>query len=658
MPPSAVKKKKRNRSIVLIQRPCVWAVLLSWRAIRDADRIVVLPRWNLFGGPPESQGGLSPAVLWWIRRFNRKACRVGLLPREAYLRLWHEDNEASDDLLSAWIGSVLSQRSPRAMQKELGSDLVERYYRIRLLPDLQNRSRFYRCAQRLSQEGEIWLLPERWDRDGVARLLQAPGIERIPKGLARTLRWRDRLSVCLRAGFGLNWIRSMVWTLEPLLKAGINLRGGRLKPAIPAVEILLPLSQGLRTAEESDRPGQDDGCWIGPPLSPEQIGFLPSRRFPAGWLRQQKERIQSRGARYLDPSHLPVDPALFQELLSLSVIFWKGLIHPAVLLERPETTAASAALAREFLSQWRILRSIQFKVRWEDRDYDALHIVRTLVTRRLGRLTVGMHHENPVLTRVVPGNRYLELDRLCVWSRTFAQRQAPHWDRLPQIPVGTWRSDAIHRARQEPRYSRLQTLAHSCLGPVRPRILLLLPSLDWYVLPQRVQALLEGLRLLRKNPGDFRIICRFRSSELKRRWLVLGLGEILQTDSRIQEGDRPLTTYEWMALSDLVIAGSHSSGLIEAASAGIPCAAFDHMNTAQWLMGRYAPDRVIRSAADFVRVVEAAGDGGPMPSGLQKMAEDFSEYADGRCSERIRQVLWETARLACFKQEAAIPAWA
>jgi len=108
-----------------------------------------------------------------------------------------------------------------------------------------------------------------------------------------------------------------------------------------------------------------------------------------------------------------------------------------------------------------------------------------------------------------------------------------------------------------------------------------------------------------------------------------------------------LTTYEWMALADIVIVPSISTGMIEAAAADKPCFSFDHLMLADRVYGRYGSDLILRTADDLIRVVRHAAVGfHGWDCRWDQLVTDYCYFTDGKNRDRFRWVILDAVEAA------------
>ena len=630
-------------STILFQSRSTLLALCAWRQIRRAQRIILF----------EHQGFLEERHLSrenrfferWIQFIHRGAT-LSVLPQETLISLWHRNNMESDRIVERTFQTIRMSASMRLMQRLLKSQPIEAYYTIRLLPWILSETLFYRTAHAVSSDCELVLIPSSDDPHQFHRdILGDNRWQQAVPGLVRSvLKIRARIIRAAHAVSGTALIRLILYSLEPLIR--LCLRGRlSMKARQHRADILIPLATLFRDDKEAKWMGHDMAFLLGGRLDASRCAF-----YFADWQlsRQEKERqkdlIAKQGFRSIDPDDFRGDPSFLGETARFCIQLWMGATRPSLLAEDPRVNLVSAGLARNYLRELLFARSVEFKALVEFQDYSPVHVVRTVVANRYGRLTVGMHHANPAATAVLPVTRYSHINRLCVWGRAFVKMHEPHWNTRHLIPMGAYPSDFILSAQHSPRAQQLEERYRSSFGGIRPLIVFLFPSLGRHILASRVEELLSGLSLLRSLSGEFLLVCRFRNAPLKEEWLTRGLAEIMRSDSRIVEDSKTFDTYEWMGLSNFVISSGHSAAVIEAAAAGKPCAVFDQMLSGELVFGRFGKNLLLKTGDDLLRTVKKVQSGDiSFQDGPAALAEDFSYFSDGQCIARFRQAILDAA---------------
>ncbi len=628
-----------NRGTLFVQKPSWLLLLLSYSQVRSCDRIIFFQYRDLSLSqyPPIPGRNLKG----FLHLLNPHA-RVETIPDDLYLSLWLENNASSDPAVDRLFAHLSTGVSFHTIATRAGLLAAERYTKICLLPWVLSESLYYRIGRHLTGAGPLRMLSASSDRYGFHTPFFSDAEYRaaVPRIARHFLRFKSFLAraCCLLTLF--NILQVLAYILEPLVH---SLLRGRIRigqPPTYSADVVTPLINGF--AEPTFKgAGHRDDLLLNPHLPSDRVLFyFSSWKFPPQERAQQIEQMKARGIRYVDPEEFPLDPrSLWETLRFWGFLTWR-MLRPAAWTEEPRFSCIAAGFARHYLRESLFANRVRFKVSVEFQDYSPTHVVRTVLADRLGRLTVGMHHGSPAAPWVLPTLRYTHIHRHCIWGEAFLRMHEGHWDPSRSVPVGFYRIDRVRSILHSARAEELQRRYTALFGGHRPLVVLLLPSLSWYILRSRVRELLEGLRRLQDLTGSFQLVCRFRAPDQRKQWMQEGLAQILAEEPRVTEDISEFSTPEWMALSDLVISSNHSTGMIESAGSGKPCVTFDFMTTGEKAYGYYDPSLILKNSADLVAAVRATQNGNPPGArGMTLLAQDFSFYTDGRNAERFRDAI-------------------
>lgn len=627
---------------LLFQNPSALLLLLSFPQILRASKILFYtPYWL-------SKGMACPArrqrAETWIRWIHPGA-EVGIQDPEEMCSLAYDNNAASDRYMEGFFGQVRGAASIRLLGGLVLDPHVERFHKIRLLPWLLYETQFYRTARHLTQRGEqLAVVPADHDRYGFHRHFFGGEDfrRRVPSAVWHWLRIRQWLSNGLSALLGMNVmllaLPPILFTLKTALKSGIRRRADPVH-----ADVVMPLIWGFNEEGISRGvKGQDNSYILGGDLDASRVAFFYSDwRFTPTERRLQEERMTRAGIRYFDPDRFPLTLKSLRDAARHLARFLKQLPrHLDLWGEDRRMVWASASLLYNILKFELFADWVEYKVYWERQDYAAAHVVRTILSGKRGRLTVGYHHSAPDGAVGFPIIRYTHMHRHLVWGEAISRSYGAHWSQMKNVLVGYWRSDFVINALKRESLELLEERFRRRFGGKRPLVLLLFPTLEEHNILSYIQEEIEGLRMLRRLPGEFTAVCRFRSAGLADRYRSLGLEGILQQDSRVVIDLSEFTTYEWMALSDAVIVNSISSAMIEAAAAGKPAFAFDHRRLAERIFAPYGESMVLKTRYDLIRVFEQVREGFDRSRcRWDELARDFSHYGDGECIRRVREAI-------------------
>lgn len=628
---------------LFFQSPSIGLALLALPQILRARRVLFYrPYWLSKDWANPRRKERAGRLIRWI---NPRADVADHDPEEAF-PLAYENNLASDRTLEDFFPHVAGSASFNILHGLIQDPHLDRYYKIRLLPWVLYETQFYRTARHWADSGEeVCIVPGSYDRYAFCSgfFTEAQLIRRVPRWVRAGLRVKEIFSRCLNGLLGINLFLLLSSPLFFLLKTGC--RSGIRARNIPLrADVVVPLIWGFNEdgACRGLQVGMDDSYILDRELDASRVAFYFSDwPFTREERRLQEERMAQRRIRHFDPERFPLTFRFLRETAGRYRQLLKGILRrPGLWAEDRRITWVSASLLYNLLKAWLFIEGVEYKVFLERRDYSAAHVVRTILSEQAGRLTVGDHHAAPDGPAGFPVIRYTHIHRHCVWGEAFLRAYGAHWDHMDNVLTGYWRTDFVKAAQEKGRLQALEERFRRLTGGRRPLIVLLFPTLDGHNILPHIREEIEGLRLLRDQPGEFTAVCRFRSVELAARYRAIGLEEVIRQDPRVVIDLSDFSTFEWIALSDAVVVNSISSGMIEAAAAGKPAFAFDHRRLAERIFSPYGADLILRNRQDLVRLFEQARSGFQgLDCRWEELARDFSRYSDGGCIRRYRQVI-------------------
>lgn len=638
--------------VLLFERYSLWSLALAFGAVRQADRVLFYHPSPLGEIPPPDWK--QRAVTRAIRIVNPFA-QVDQVDQQGLYELgFYQSNFESDRDVERMFQRLSESAGFQAMLDVIGDRHIENFYKMRLVDRVRSSAAFARAALHvLGPERGGAAVPSPSAGSGLAAALSPADYARIvPLPVRAGHRLRE---LALRTLTVLTLWNLLLLACLPFVHLMVLLgrRGVASKPDPIRADVVMPLMCGFwRDGLVRGRKRYDDSYLVGKGLEYDRLLFYFSDWAFSPEERHEQERfMREQGIRYCDPRRFRPGVGYVREAAALGLHLWAGLFRrPSVVWDDPRFALLSAALLSHWLKELLFVRTVDFKVAVEYQDYLAHHVLRTVLAQREGRLTVGVHHNEPDGPYMLPAIRYTYVSRHCLWGEEFRRMHAPYWESLPARPIGAPRADYVVAAQQPPRRQELDAIYEARYEGRRPLIVLLFPGLSSLNVPGRIVEMLEGLRRLKSLPGTFQVVCRFRAVAHLEAFRRKGLDAIMAADDRIVADLADLTTYEWFALSDVVVVNSASTGMIEAAAAGKPCFSFDFQMIAEIVYRRYGSDLVLKTAEDLVRVVRHCA------SGFQgwncqwdQLAKDYSYFSDGKNLDRFRSVILDAVEEAAGK---------
>jgi len=245
------------------------------------------------------------------------------------------------------------------------------------------------------------------------------------------------------------------------------------------------------------------------------------------------------------------------------------------------------------------LINFDIKAYYDRSDYNPSHIIDTVVMNNHGIQTVGMHHcASPYDS---PQIAFVHYDHYIALGGMFKKPFIGYWDEAMIEEIGRMHIDWVVNIKQDTRRcDHLFEYANTTYGPFEKLAVLVLPGEAYYMFPERWSELIAGLEMFVSSKLNIGVFVRFKSKDnldasvfLKKIW------ELCKTDERLILDHQKFTTYDCMAISDLIIAPNCSSAINEAIAIDVPVFSFDFHDRPGYLLNEYGSDFIIKTGFDL-----------------------------------------------------------
>ena len=641
----------QKQTYLLFESLSVCKLALTLLQIRRASRVILFRSYDIgsLRGPQHSK-----RLATWLVRIINPQVEIADLEKEVLHPLAYLDNYESSAPVDELAEQVRVSECWRMVQEVVRHDMLERMYKRYILDLVLPTSQFYRYGKKLVAEGvDVRLVPSAEDYLGIHKSFfsedELSGL--IPAGVRVFNRTKRVIRVALSVLPLANLARLTMGVGYHLVKRG---RRGRGRQATVEAEVITPLIWGF--VDEQGLDGRADAQSRAKRLEwdnsfifrgPSDIGrvavYFSDWSFTPIARARQSELMTNKGIRFFDPDEFGLD---WTHLRSVGRVIGKVIGHmlskPRVLWEQPHLCSISGRILYVFLEEMLFNRRVSFRVRTDWADYAAASVMRTVVANLHGRTTVGTHHNCPDGPYGFPQIRYTYINRYCVWGKAIREMFGKDWDAMDCATVGIPRLDAGFRATD--RLKELEARYRERFRGKHPVVLVTLPNPPEkvsYQIESRFPEFWRGLLRSCEELPEFSLVLRPRFHDHWEAYLRDDLVRKIMDSERAVADMTEFSTYEWISLSDLVIANSISSVGIEAANMGKRCFVFDSMGLATFVYGKYGEDLVLTTSADVYRAIAGVFDEGrEVKCDWERLATEYCAFNDGKNTERFQEVIW------------------
>ena len=631
---------------ILLQRLSLAHVIISWPHLSQARTVFLFDPYITAPVKPEN---LQTRLARWLLG-KIKNTRVIQVDREIRNRLAYLNNYDSDKYVERVMKHVRNMASYRIMWQTVGNKEVDRIYCRLLFPYISKTSQFYRMAESfLKKQGSLTLIPVDDDPWKIQKYFDTNGISVPPQVLI----FNFILGVIKRRFISLflNGIYLPAVFIFHIIKwfPRKSTQFGLKVPVIIPILSGFPGKDGLLDSSFGKiKTESNDTSLIGEKLNSNNIAFYYSHwKFNEERRIKQKQWMANHGIQWFDPANFSTNKAHRLEVWNLSKGMLKSLFwNPNILIEPPQIVRISAHVLYHFLTELHFNHSIDYLVRVEYTDYSPENVMRTIVANRFGRNSIGVHHSANSLTHVFPELRYMYMNRLCLWNEEFRKAYGPSWNSIECVPIGNHRLDYVLAALSPNRLRELRNIVKLQWRISGYVLLITLPNHPKDVIyqnPKRFPKLYEGILNCLEAIPELWVVFRARSPKGWQDYLHFeSLVRKLDAHPRVISDFEKLSTFEWIALADVVVGNSTSSVIVEAGTAGKKCFSFDTEGRAELTFGKYGKDFVLTESNHLVHAIKGALYGTPhLDCDWKQFAHDMTYFADGKNIKRFQDAIWD-----------------
>ena len=615
-----------------------------WRLIR-ANRFVYFSRRVPLKEAPIWKKRL---VCFFIRLLNRKA-DVREVPIESVSQyLWQLNSEAVHDAIEL-SAKISGTRAYQLIRRIVGDDNLVRYYQGTLVREIPNWRLFPFVARDISlQHASLTIVPE-WDT--IAVHTESCDIQKTPtngdllRHLPAHVRTLNRLRLLVKDICG-----RLVLLVVPTALLLTRLRHGiRLKPRGPYA-VAMPVVYGVRDPEALtdgiNRPHNDEYLYGGSLKPGDIVHVFGDWVFPKPVADGFRKTMEARGLHFVDKSRFGVDSRSLWLILKVQLTLLKVLWpyrgdNPLEYLVLKYSPKAVYYYLRKHLE----LGNVRFRVELVKNDYNPGHVINTIVCQQQGIKTVGVQHA--ALPCDAPQLAFVHMDEYVVYGNLYVKRFKKYWNGLKLQCTGRESIDwAVRVIRDSDRLVNVRHRWSARFPARRHNVLILFPGTREICLRRQWQRMYHALEAVSETGLDCNIILRFRTRDSLRQDPVRQFMELPRRDPRFIVELENFTTYELMALCDLVIAPEASFTVNEALAMGVVVFTFEYVGTAPYYFSDYGRDFVLRTRDDILRVFAALSTGfQEFDCRWDALRRDANYHEDGLNCHRMRAVVERAAGL-------------
>jgi len=566
---------------------------------------------------------------------------IQVVPQEIVAKHLWRLNRQSLPLIDKMENDITMSGFYRLIMDVIGDDHAVNYYKMELARYLPNSLLFWSLTAELAdRHGGLIVIPDTCDIPGVESFYREFHEEKSIS--IADMGGLDRVRCCLMRLFNALAICAL-----PMVVVLTKIRRVRFRPIDRAYfPVRAPVVWGLRHGNSRvhgvKRP-HDDGFLYDNNIRPGDMVHIFGQWGLSPRLKNGYKKIMTeRGYAWRDRDDFLMDLKCLKGFMDLGRKIVLSSIKERLFLKE---TIPLGAITLRFLYQYMLktleLENIRYSVEFVRNDYSPEHIIATILLNRIGSKTIGMQHVH--IPQTSPQLAYIHLNRYIVFGEMFVNAYSPYWNGIKLKKIGSYSLDWVRGLmRDKERLGHIRK-RYEGLYPNRSKIIvIILPSGRKLNLKSRWEELFSALMEFQDTDMDCSVFLRFRKEEdLSVYKHLRRFRDLPKLDDRIYIDHKNFTTYEFMALADVVITSSASFAINESAITGAKVFTLDMTNFTKYYFPDYGRDFILRSKGDLLRVFAGMKkDFAGFDCKWDKLRTECNYHADGHNMQRIRDCVF------------------
>ncbi len=630
--------------ILFFEAYSIIQTLFLFRYIRKARLIYFHKR-----GVPRSDfaPGVKRRVERLIHLINKRV-EIKTIPTEKVYQYNWELNKEAVGLVEELTSDIQQSSVYRMVLKIIRDANILKFYQQRLATDIPDRWLFMKVAKALSSEHDsLVIIPKSNDNSFLE--IKLFGNEELGKYSISVTRRANNLRFFFRKVGAL-----AILLLLPLGFVILRTRITLSRINRESYDVAMPVIWGFHGDEDKAkirgvrRPHNDEYLYNEEIIRGHIIHIFGDWRDTDVVDNNYKRIMNKKGIPYIDRRDYKANINFLLTAGRIQLKILTGLWQNSLCWRSPldyidYSIGAINCMLRKYLE----FENIGYKVELMRHDYSAAHIVETILCNQQGKKTVGIQHRVTAGPNVMNSLCYVHMDKYCIFSDAHLRLYSPYWEKLDLAKTGAmdidWTINLVDNGKLM--VNNLKQKMHSLYKVRKYTVLIAFPGPSGYNQQSKWAEMYDALREFKSLDTDCNVFLRFRTIDDLSAPHMVRFADLPKRDERIIIDLTNFTTYELMALCDLYITSSHSSGLIEAVAIGKKAFTFDYMGTTQYCFSNYGKDLILTIKDDVLALFkDLENNFAGYDCNWELLRKEYNYYYDGRCSERQQRVVCETVK--------------
>ncbi len=432
-------------------------------------------------------------------------------------------------------------------------------------------------------------------------------------------------------------------------------RGFLRKKKLQHYDVAMPVMWGFHDEGGSVHGGvrkrQDDTYLYGDRIKPGRVvhifgkwSFTPEKK------QSYKEYMDRHGLAYADNKQFRLTGSFIQLAWRTEWNLIKAVLSNLlrIKIDRMQLVLVQMLpkLLYYYLEKHLEIENVRYSVELVRDDYNAGHVINTLLCRKYKRQTIGIQHTASPYD--APQLAFVEFDRYSLYGNLYEKLFSPFWNEQQVVPTGREGLDwVIEIYKDHSHISDLKERMRKLYQERKYTVVILFPGVAERCLVNRWKEMYRGLELVMNTDADVNVFLRFRQLAHLEYEYTQCFKELAEKDERFILDHDNFLTQDLMAISDLIITPNASLGINEASAVDKKVLTFDYTNTATLYFDGFGDDFVMTTAEQVQNAfIGLENDFSGFHCDWDGMKMSLNYHTDGRNCERLHDAVYEMIECA------------
>lgn len=627
--------KKTDNITLFFESYSILQVLCLWKRIRRADRILFYGRDYVVA---EMNRYRKKIIHRLIRFFNPDAKVSQVSEAGVSSVIWDLNGDIVDyiDNHSDHIQSLNSCQMGEALLKD---KRIKQFFQMRCAYAFPYCNAFRALSEKMqNQYKSVFIVP----KGKVKWFVPWGQNSEVDSQLSGTINLSlvNRFRFCV-----LKLIMSVAILLFPLLfivRRFRNIRIANIKPG--RYKVKLPLLWGFNEQDEIGgikRPHNDGYLYCGEIQNGDIVHVFTSWKFSKKESRRIKDYMDKRDMAWASETDFNIDFDCLKRFVIHSAVILKSYVISIFFIKEPLIAMdASLRMLHEIFLREIEFSNIDYQVEFSRDDFNAKNVIDTIMCNRENKKTIGIQHA--AMPKISPYMCYLLFDKYIIYGEIFVKLFAPHWNQLNLEKTGRENLDWVVDIIDNDNYigSLKQTMADNY--PDRQfAAVIILPTGSSRNRIEVWDELYHSLKDFDNSDLDCNVFLRFRSEkDFVTYPHLVRFKELEKKSKKIHIDHKLFSTYELIALSDVMIANSASFAVHEACAARTKIFTLDFIGFTKDYFQNYGQDMILYDRKGINKVFQGLNSGFKgFDCDWLRLKDECNYFYDGKNHQRIQQVV-------------------